>query len=326
MPELNTDRMLVSLLREVCTAREVVLTSFSNDWIFCLQKNDRVSYVFGYDFELNSATAKMLCKDKTATSDLLQFHRVPRVEHRIFHTPQMAAYVPITGNWDQMLAYFESCQRDVVCKTNEGTGGRDVTRARTPLELEAAVLQLFSKSRSLCLSPYIDIAAEYRVALLDSEVQFLYRKRRPSLQGDGRSSLRQLLLARLGGSPDFRGQLKGLVALEEMQLDFERVPAAGEEVSMNWRHNLGQGAVAEQLDPADARWRPICDIAVRAARALGVTLASVDIVESQRGLHVLEINCGIMMESLARSGEHGRALARGLYDRIVCRAMGLESA
>jgi glutathione synthase/RimK-type ligase-like ATP-grasp enzyme len=246
------------------------------------------------------------------------------VEHRIFHSPQMAAYVPISGNWDQMLTYFESCQRDVVCKANEGTGGRDVTRARTPLELEAAVLQLFSKSRSLCLSPYIEIAAEYRVALLDGQVQFMYRKHRPSLIGDGRSSLRQLLLARMGASMDFRPQLKGLAALEEMQLDFEWVPAAAEEVPLNWRHNLGQGAVAEQLDPTEPAWQPIRDIAVRAARALGVSLASVDIVESDEGVRVLEINCGIMMESLARSGEQGRALARDLYDRIVCKAMGLE--
>jgi glutathione synthase/RimK-type ligase-like ATP-grasp enzyme len=133
------------------------------------------------------------------------------------------------------------------------------------------------------------------------------------------------LLARLGASVDFRSEVKGLVGLEEMKLDFERVPARGEELPLNWRHNLGQGALPEQLDPNDVAWRPICELAMSATRALSVELASVDIVDSTAGPKVLEINCGIMMESLARSSEQGGALARRLYDRIVCRAMGLEA-
>lgn len=327
VPEYNSSRMIVVLLREICAARGIELTGFSNDWIFLLRRGGRSSYIFGYDFSLNSATTKIICKDKSATSDLLGFHGVPRIEHRIFHGPQLTGYVPLEGNWHPMLSYFEASSRDVVCKPNEGSGGRGVLRARTPAELEAAVVHVFEHNRSLCLSPYERIVGgEYRVAVLRGEVQFVYRKDRPAMRGDGRRSVRELLLERLGAAGNFSTEIDGLAQAAKAGLDYMRVPAAGEEVLLNWRHNLAQGSVPKILDPHAPELRAVCDLALRAAGVIDVAVASIDIVLTAEGAKVLEINSGIMMESLARNAPEGRRIARCFYDRIICAALEIENA
>ncbi|MDP2310974.1 MAG: RimK-like protein [Pseudomonadota bacterium] len=326
MKEQNAERMLVSLLKEVCAARRIRLTSFSDDWVFCLQREGRTAYVVGFDFGVNNATAKMIAKDKSATSDLLRFHDVPRVEHRLFHSPELAGYVPLEGSWRPMLDYFMASGRHLVCKPNEGTGGRLVLRARTPLELEAAVHRILRGSRSVCLSPFELIGDEYRVAVLNGVVQFAYRKQRPALIGDGVSSVRRLLLARLDDQSDFSGAAQRLAELGEMRLDFELVPRLGERVELNWRHNLGQGAEPELLNEESPELREVAALALRGAAALGIDLASVDVVDAGGTLKILEINSGIMMESLVRSLPDGRALARRFYDRIVCAALFLDAA
>lgn len=328
MYERNAERILVTLLKEVCAERGIRLTPFSDDWVFCLQKGGRTAYVVGFDFGVNNATAKMLAKDKAATSDLLRFHDVSRVEHRLFHSPELAAYVPLEGSWRPMLAFFAASGRDLVCKPNEGTGGRLVLRARSPLELEAAVHRILRVSRSVCLSPFESIGDEYRVAVLRGGMHFVYRKRRPALIGDGVRSVRRLVTGKLEAASkdgsDLAAAAQRLADLGEMKLDFDRVPRDGERVELNWRHNLGQGAEPELLHDGSPRFEEVCALALQGAAALGIDLASVDVVDVGGTLKILEINSGIMMESLVRSLPDGRALALSFYDRIVCAALSLD--
>lgn len=301
------------------------MDAFSGDWIFCLQKDGRITYIMGYDFSLNSAVAKMICKDKAATSDLLGFHKIPRIEHRIFHGPQLAGYVSEAGGWREMLAYLDAHPQGIVCKPNEGTGGNAVFMATTPAQLEAAVYQIFAKNRSLCLSPFEEFESEYRVALLCGEVEFIYRKNRPTLKGDGEKSVRELLLSQLRDTEDFPKQVSSMLKLAEMKLDLNRVPAIDESVKINWRHNLGQGSQAELLTPADPEWQTTSQLAREAAASLDIKVASVDIASTPDGLKVLEINSGIMMESLVRIHPEGMSMAARFYDRILCMALGIEA-
>ncbi|HSI64276.1 MAG TPA: RimK-like protein [Candidatus Saccharimonadia bacterium] len=324
MSEANSQRALVALLKKVCQRRGIQVTSFSDDWLFCLQKDDQVSYIFGYDFGVNNASAKMICKDKAATSDLLGFHKVPRIEHRIFHGPQLAGFVTEAGGWEEMLAYLAAHPQGVVCKPNEGTGGNAVYFVNTAHDLETAVYQVFAKSRSLCLSPFEDFEHEYRVALLDGKIEFVYRKVRPSVRGDGKRSIRDLFLSELAKAADFSKEIAGMRKVGEMDLDWSRVPASGETVKLNWRHNLGQGAKAEMLTPKQPEAKAATKLALAAAKALGVKLASVDIAATPEGLKVLEINSGIMMESLVKIHPKGQSMAARFYDRIICMAMDIE--
>lgn len=324
MAKMTPQRALVAILRNICERRGIVATAFSNDWIFRLEKDGRSTHVFGYDFDLNGAAAKMICKDKSATSDLLQFHGLPHIPHYLYHSPALKSYVPPSGNWSRMLAFLEDHPDGVVCKPNEGTGGGQVILVKTPGELEEAVLRLFQKARSLCLSPFEAFDYEYRVAVLSGRAEFAYRKIRPGVTGDGHRSLRSLLQEwtqphSSGTSEEKRSAWK---TSEEMNL--ERIPARGERVILNWQHNLGRGAVPEMLDFGSAEWEGVTSLALQATAALGIELASVDIAHTATGFKVLEINSGIMMESLVETHPEGPAVAERFYERIISTALQLK--
>jgi glutathione synthase/RimK-type ligase-like ATP-grasp enzyme len=324
MAEMNSERALVRILREICGERNIKLTSFSGDWVFCLRARERVAYVFGYDFGLNTATAKLISKDKAATSDLLHLHGVPRIEHRIFHGPQLLGFVPMQGNWASILDYFKSCNHDVVCKPIEGTGGAGVFRAQSPLELELAVHKLFANNRSICICPFASLEAEYRVPVLNGNAEFIYQKQRPKVTGDGHRTLLNLIVDQFAGNGNVEALLPVLTGAKERKLDLKSIPKEGESVTLNWRHNLGQGSTPALLRADTQPGIAVVKLAVLAARMLGIALASVDIVAVNGELKVLEINSGIMMESLVRALPQGNQIAKRFYEKIICAVLDLE--
>lgn len=68
---------------------------------------------------------------------------------------------------------------------------------------------------------------------------------------------------------------------------------------LNWRHNLDAGARPVLLEPGGAREACVA-IALRAAQAIGIRFASVDVVRVGGVFRILEINSGVMMEALGR--------------------------
>jgi len=324
MAKMNQQRALVAILKQICERRGIVLAAFSHDWMFRLQKDGRITHVFGYDFDLNGAVAKMICKDKSATSDLLQFHGIPHIAHHIYHSPALKGYVPMSGNWNAMLTFLYEHSNGLVCKPNEGTGGGQVSLVKTPVELEEAVLRLFQRSRSLCLSPFESFDYEYRVAVLSGRVEFAYRKIRPSVTGDGVRPIRSLLQQFEQNNSTWATLEKETSVLVDEKLNLDAIPDSGELVILNWRHNLGQGALPEMLTPSSAEWEGVTSLALQATAALGVELASVDIAQTTDGFKILEINSGIMMENLVETHPDGPTLAERLYDQIICAALQIK--
>jgi len=68
---------------------------------------------------------------------------------------------------------------------------------------------------------------------------------------------------------------------------------------LNWRHNLDAGAQPVLLEQGEAREACVA-IAVRAAEAIGIRFASVDVIRVGGAFEILEINSGVMMEALGK--------------------------
>jgi glutathione synthase/RimK-type ligase-like ATP-grasp enzyme len=67
----------------------------------------------------------------------------------------------------------------------------------------------------------------------------------------------------------------------------------------DWRHNLDFGARPVLLEPGETRDACVA-IAIKAAKAIGIRFASIDVVRVEGRWQVLEINSGVMMEALGR--------------------------
>lgn len=310
----NKERLLVSLLREIAAEGGFAFTSFSQDWILRLEKGGMARHIFGYNFELNSATAQLLAGDKAAIADLLADRGVPHVEHRLFLHPELSGYVSAEGNWPAMLAYANRTGFPLVVKPNTGTGGEGVGRVDTAAALEKSVMALFQSYRAICLSPFLEIEQEYRILMLDDKCQLLYAKRRPHLLGDGHSSLLELVEQQLlAGSIS---QQQATSAIDLHRGDLRQVPPAGQEIVIGWKHNLGEGS-APQLVPAGDLHEQLVALAAAAQHSIGIRFASIDIVAVAGSLAVLEVNSGVMMEHFARHLPEGRATAKAIYARAV---------
>lgn len=305
-------RQLIKIVKEICAEYRIAVRSYSYDWILQLTGNQRTMFIYGYKFPQNNASAEHICNDKAALSDVLEECGIPHVPHFYFMAPTHPQYTGPNGDWERLIAIFEQ-YGPLVCKTNTGSGGRNVIKVETRKNLEQAVFELFSMSHSMAVSPYVRIAGEYRVIVLEEHAEVIYQKQRPFVTGTGTDPIWKLIRQ----DPD----LDGIEA--DLELDWERIPAAGETVDVSWKHNLGQGAVPVVV-PEGSLHHILADLALSCAAALGLRFASIDIIKDNEGYQILEINSGIMMENFAKSSLQNYQTAKEIYRKAILQYLGME--
>jgi glutathione synthase/RimK-type ligase-like ATP-grasp enzyme len=305
----NSQRVMVKIIKEICAANDILCEGFSYDWILQLTKNDRTIHIYGYQFENNSATAQLICTDKCATSELLRSNNIPNVEHYFFITPSDMQYIGANGNWPKMLELLAKYGK-MVCKPNDGTGGKEVYLVTNPAELEIAADRIFSLDHSIALSPYYEIDQEYRLILLDGKIKLAYSKNIPKITGDGKSTVSQLLLQYSQIHPEIQ------LECSETKETLAKVLISDEKMPLTWKHNLGQGALPEFITDKSL-FENLGNLAKQAASAVNVQFASVDIIQTGGKYLVLEINSGIMMENFAETNASNYALAKNIYQEAI---------
>jgi hypothetical protein len=314
MSVANEDRSFLHVMRRVAAEHGVTTEVLGKGWIIRFTKGDTVRHAYGYSLDLNAAATHQLACDKAATSEVLAAAGVRHVPHLLFLHPSMARYAPHAGNWARMLKACDDFGWDAVIKENAGTGGRGVMRVRSMLELEQATYALFSQTTSLALAPHVEADVELRFVMLEGRCELAFAKERPFVVGDGRRTALELLAAQAGDGGLGR-DLRRMI--EEYEPDGARqlasVPPAGAKFLLNWRHNLGQGAVARLIDTStcpEAR-----ALAEAAAAAVNLRFGSIDVLVPTTGPSVLEVNAGVMMEYVARAMPDGDTLAERIYRR-----------
>ena len=112
------------------------------------------------------------------------------------------------------------------------------------------------------------------------------------------------------------------VAIEEevrvVLLDGAPLVVYSKQRGSDWRHNLDAGAKPVLLEDGEVRTACV-QLAIAAARAIGITFASIDVVRVDGTWRVLEINSGVMMEALAKLHPE---LVQATYDAALDRVFG----
>ena len=294
---LNSQRIFVDAVTAYCAKRAIAVDVRADGWLIVMQRDARRRFAFGYDVGLNSAVAHRIANDKSATAEVLGISGIACVPHALFLSPEMNQYIRARGSWEAMLGLLNQSLSGIVVKPNEGTSGKSVFRVTSKPALELAVKQIFASHMSLAISPYLDIEAEVRVVLIDEAPLVVYSKSRPAVEGDGKHSLLELALE--ATSAERRSTvLAGMMAeLDKTELDAILPP--GRRRVLNWRHNLDSGAQPVLLQQGEIRDACV-QLAVKAAQAIDIRFASIDVVRVAGAWQVLEINSGVMMEALSK--------------------------
>ncbi len=90
----------------------------------------------------------------------------------------------------------------------------------------------------------------------------------------------------------------------------------GEKYNIGWKSNLGKGAFPKILRDSDKK-ASLMKLAIDATRALSIQFASVDIIETDSGLMVLEVNSGIMMERFIQAADENYNIAKEIYKHAI---------
>lgn len=306
---LNSHRLLVEAVKICAQERGLGFSSHSHDWILELSSDKVRRTIYGYDFGLNRSATFQLMNDKAGFADACLRQGIPAVPHQVFLHPRLQAYVPGDGNWPLMRQAFDRWGQDVVVKNNSGTGGKEVARVRTARQLEQTAFALFQVARSICLSPFLPLEHEVRVISVAGQTLLAYEKARTPLIGDGTAPL-SALIAQAGFDIRHAGT-EPVDAKTSARLDLFDIPQAGQVVLLDWRHNLGQGAVPVLLDLDQDH--PALNLAEQTQEALDLQMASIDVVKTPEGWQVLEANSGLMLEHLSQVLDPKGLYARRIY-------------
>src|ERR1700760_4833165 len=174
----GSNRIFVDAITKYCAGHGIACEVKSQGWLIVMTRDDTRYFALGYDLGLNSAISHRIASDKAATSDILAMSGIACIAHTQFSNPVLADSAPAWGLPEAMRALLRQHPQGVVVKPNEGTSGRLVFKVTSEAELDKAARKIFASHLSLAISPYVEIAEEVRVVLIDDTPLVVYAKAR----------------------------------------------------------------------------------------------------------------------------------------------------
>jgi glutathione synthase/RimK-type ligase-like ATP-grasp enzyme len=91
---------------------------------------------------------------------------------------------------------------------------------------------------------------------------------------------------------------------------------------LGWKHNLGKGAKPVIVEENKLK-KTLGNLALKASNAININFASVDIVETNNGMLVMEINSGVMTENFAQVNKEHYNIAKNIYKNALITMLDL---
>jgi len=310
MEEIKSNRrILLGFIKSACEELGLKYEEFSQEWIIKISSTQKSTYIFGYSFQLNPQSSSRICKDKAATTTILNSFKIPNIQHNIFRSFKNSGAED--GNWEEILDFLKK-NKKIVIKPNEGMGGKGVAVIDNKSDLESLVYKNIKERTAFTLSPFINIITEYRVVILNGIVKLIHKKIIPELTGDDSKTILQLLVDQFDIIPNAVIQY-----INKSELKWNYIPKNNEKVKINWKHNLSEGADIDMNINEDLK-RKISKIALKVAEVLGMKFTSIDIVENMNNeLLVIEVNSGVTLANFALKGEKEYVIVKNIYKEAV---------
>lgn len=254
-----------------------------------------------------------MARNKHGAASLLREAGFPVPEHRQVATAEEA------------LSFAEKTGFPIVIKPADLDGGKGVAAGlSSPQEVREAFSMAMTHSKHILAEKHFD-GRDYRLTVFDGSLLWAVERVPGGVTGDGKSSIRQLV-NELNADPK-RGDgphapLKRLIMDEEAHgllsragMSESSVPDAMQFISLRRTANVARGgvpvAVTEQVHPDNT------DLAVRAARALRLDLAGIDLLipDIRRSWHetgaaICEVNAQPQLGITTSSHLYGEILQK----------------
>ena len=305
------ERQIEKIIKMFCKENGVDFVQMADGWLFVLKNGKTKSFVMGYKFDINNSISASICDDKSALSSVLVDAGINCVEHHFYEAPNGHSK-PKEQIFDELEILLKT-HGELVIKPNIGSGGKNVVRCNDLSSLNELAEKYLKSKRAFSVCKFENIKNEYRVICLCGEVQLVYRKQRPFVVGDGKSSIQSLISQKFKDDFEF-----------DALLNVSYVPKKGEVIQVSWKHNLGLGATADTNVDENLKEK-LSNFAKRVAEEININFASVDVIELDDGsFKVLEINSGVMMEKFASLSDENFEKAKSIYFKALKKCLKIK--
>jgi len=287
---------LNKILKEICLENGIQLELLSYNYIAKLTKDKITKYIIGSSFGNNSCSSAKLATDKCCTYEILSSYNIPVIKHNFINTQ------------NTNLDFTSKYNYDVVIKPNKGMEGKNVLHVTNLEDIIKVTNKMIKFEKAVTICPFYNIKSEYRTFYLDGQSLLTYDKERPYVIGDGINNVKKLIKLQ---------NLKNISIKDIPKKELGYIPNKSEEICVSWKHNLCLGAKPKIVTDINKLSR-IHKLAENAGHAIGITFATIDIIELFTGeLMVLEINSGVSMTIFIEYEEYGYKIAKEIYKKAI---------
>ena len=259
--------------------------------LFKLTWNGQSLFVKGTSFPVNPQPSCMIANNKFLTKKVLKSHEIPMPESWLVRTVSEARKIASSKE-------IFPC----VLKPIRGAHGKRVfAKIESLSEFEEVLPLAFGNpgKRDILVEEFIE-GKDYRFLVVDDKVSAVMERIPAHVIGDGESNIRQLikkfnqnpLVGKMYEKPMCRIRVDNEVRriLKKQRRKLSYIPKKGEKVFLRRNANISTGGIGK--DVSDKVNQELKDIAIKAAKIIGLKITGVDIIynpEDEKG-YLLELN------------------------------------
>jgi D-alanine-D-alanine ligase-like ATP-grasp enzyme len=256
-------------------------------------------------YPVNSATACAIARDKAHAKSALREARLPVIPGGLFFAQTHRRALRGPGREiEDARRFAATLGYPVFCKPNLGAKGNFAEVIPSPDDMEDYLSRVSQEYEAFLIEPVMR-GMEHRIFLQDGEVVFHSTKSQPAVTGDAETTL-EGLLEQLNS--DLRRSGVSAYPLTVLSLAGRQpweTPARGERILLPGRRNLSAAGMIEKV--SDAAPPELASIARRAAEAIGLRVAAIDLFDiSPEGdlsnLVIIEVNGNPGLRTLELAG------------------------
>lgn len=268
--------------------RGIPVTRLGNDSILQLGYGKYLRRLEASLPDTASCIAVDIAGNKYLTKQILAENNIPVPPGDIAYTEESAVFLA------EKIAY------PVVVKPFDGNQGRGVVlNIRDEQQVRQAYREAIKYSKAVIVEKYIE-GRDFRVLVVGNKVSAVSERRPPSISGDGIHTVKELV--ELKNMNENRGEdhekpltkikLDSIAkqVLHRKGIDENYIPLPNEEITLRDNGNLSTGGTArdctDEIHPYNAQ------IAVKAAKAVGLDIAGIDMTVQNISEPLVDYNSG----------------------------------
>lgn len=252
-------------------------------------------------YPLNPHFAASLAGDKAWSYQALSQagFAVPKGKH-FFLSDDWREYRPDGRDSAAALKYAAELGYPVFAKPNDGSSGVLAELLLTEAALKEHLAQIAKVSYVVLVQEYIN-QPEYRIFVIDDRVEFVYRRTKPVVEGDGTRTISDLIASLNAQIPIVSHQIKidspfVLSEFARLHYTLETVLPQGEQLVVAAHANLASGGTMVELTHSVPEW--LHRWSARVVQTLGLRVAGIDVFSrlpitdavAEDNLVIIEVN------------------------------------